>query len=133
MLINKIRIALTNENYPSTKNNSGYRRTHNILYFHLFFKYIRSNIRFLNGITYPSPKSFLKISKKSLQFFSEYADHSGKIVAIIKDGFGKNSDFFGSITGFSITKPMEPEISFLEIAKRHLMSGYTDLWNLRLN
>jgi hypothetical protein len=65
------------------------------------------------------------------QFFNDYADHSKKIIKIIKDGYGrKNPYILGSIEGFTIKRFQEPEMLFLEIAKRHLISGYSYVWSL---
>ena len=77
----------------------------------------------------PSPKRYLKISKDKIRFFIEYSNHSKKISTIIKDGYGKNSNLFGSIDGFTIKRYREPdELVSFELGKRHLISGYSDLW-----
>lgn len=45
------------------------------------------------------------------------------------DGFGKNSNLFGSINGLTVTRYQEPdEIVSFELGKIHLMSGYKKLW-----
>ncbi len=77
----------------------------------------------------PSAESFLKISKERIQFFSEYANHSKKIIKIIKDGFNQNSNLFGSVDGLEIKRYQESdEIGSFELGKKHLMSGYRDIW-----
>ncbi|MDN5868283.1 MAG: hypothetical protein L0H55_12925 [Candidatus Nitrosocosmicus sp.] len=49
---------------------------------------------------------------------------------MLQDGYGKNNSYFGSVNGLIINKPQEPVISFLEIVKRHLRTGYSEIWSL---
>jgi hypothetical protein len=97
------------------------------------FSYNKGRVvyRVFHTYFFPSPTSYLKMAENPTQFFRDYADHSKKILSIIKDGYGrKNPYILGSIEGFTINKYQEPKMSFLELAKRHLISGYSDTWDL---
>jgi hypothetical protein len=121
--------------YKNGKNHSNSNRfLDNWVDINCIFTYIynqgRNGSRILNTIFFPSPKSYLKIAENPSQFFIEYTTHSKKVIKIIRDGYGKKSNLFGSINGFSITKYQEPETISFELGKRHLISGYKELWEL---
>lgn len=96
-----------------------------------FFHY-RNDCIIHHKLCNPSNKNYYKYGEKTSRFFSDYADHSIKIASYIKKGYGiNNQEFLGSVNGFEIKYPKEPQIKNIGKAKIHLEKDYPSIWILK--
>ena len=131
----KYKHSKSEKSKESNQNFDSHYRSNNFNIIYLFRKFLDKSDWIYNRYNlwiYDNSSPHYNISnpengRREAQFFSDYAVHSKDIAKIINDGYG-NTTILGSVYGFEIEFPKEPEMEDIGKAKIHLENDYPNIW-----